>query len=760
MKSLSPGLELGPRFALVRRIAEGGSSQVWLAEDRELGRRVALKILDARRMQTPSARARVEKEIDLAAKLPEGLAVKILALHEADGLLLLEMEYLSGGDLGQFRGRSFAAFARPLMDVARALAVAHERGLVHGDLKCANVLLDAGGAARLGDFALATLAGSAPGGGSPYNMSPQRLRGEPASAADDLYAFGAMLYELLSGQPPYYPGITRERILHEPVPALVPRAPAPERARKLALQLLSKSPAARPASMKDVGDELARALAEPDDTAIAPRSPAPGIAAPSGDLPVREGSPAWPRRAALAAAAVLAAGLAYVFLWLPGEVEHHAAAAGDQARAAATLEAQRMQQARQDDAAIAAARRSAEQAREAYESRRLAIEAQSAAIWSTEPLVAARALGDSASGHFALHDYAAAREEWEKGLAALNAIEASRPAALAAALAAGEAALSQGQSGPAGRSFQLALAIDPGNAAATRGLERAGTLDEVFALLDQALRDANAGRTAAAREGYRKALAIDPAAPGARAALEQIGARQASEAYAATMSRGLAALAEGRSAEARSALEQARAIRPESHEVADALAQLERGQRAAGLQELTDRALAAERAERWEDARLAWSEALRIEPTLEPARQGLDRVVPRVQLEAQVDGLIATPSRLWTDAGRAVARSTLASIAEAAPPRNLLAAKARQLAAMIESAETPVSLRLVSDGLTEVVIYRVGRMGAFESRDVKLLPGRYAVVGTRAGYRDVRREIEIPPGSAPDPLVVRCEEPI
>jgi len=760
MKALMPGLELGPRFVLIRRVAEGGSAEVWLAEDRELGRRVALKIMDAGVAEAPAARARLDKEIQLAGKLPPGCAVEILGRHEFDGLLLLEMEYLSGGDLGQFRGRSFAVFAQPLMDVARVLGIAHEQGLLHGDLKCANVLLDAGGGARLGDFGLATLSGSAPTGGSPYNMSPQRLRGEAASAADDLYAFGAMLYELLSGQPPYYPAITRERILHEPVPPLVPRAPAPERARRLALQLLSKSPAARPASMQEVGEELARALTEPEDEAIAPRTATPAMVTPTGTQRAREDMPSWPRRAALAAALLLVLGLVYVFVWLPGVVEQQAAATGEEARVAATAEAQRMQQARQDDAAIAGALGAAQQAREAFSTRLAAIEAQAAATWSTDALVAARELGDGAAQRFGLQQYAEAREGWEQGLAALDAIEASRPAALAAALAAGDAALSKGQAESAAASFQLALAIDPGNALATGGLARAGTLDQVFVLLDQALRDEKSGRIPAAREGYRKALAIDPAAPGAKAAVERIDARQASDAYAAAMSRSLAALADGRFPDARSALEQAGALRPGSREVADALAQLERSERADGLQGLTERALAAERAERWEAARLAWSEALGIEPTLVPAREGLDRVVPRLQLDAQVDGLLSSPSRLWTEAGRAVARSALASVADAAPPKDVLAGKAKRLAAMIEAAETPVSLRLVSDGLTDVVIYRVGRMGAFENREVRLLPGRYAVVGTRAGYRDVRRDVEIPPGSAPDPVVVRCEEPI
>ena len=98
--------------------------------------------------------------------------------------------------------------------------------------------------------------------------------------------------------------------------------------------------------------------------------------------------------------------------------------------------------------------------------------------------------------------------------------------------------------------------------------------------------------------------------------------------------------------------------------------------------------------------------------------------------------------------------------AAAGNPRERLAAAARELERLAAAAQAPVRLRLESDGLTDVVIYRVGQYGAFSTRDVELLPGRYTVVGTRNGYRDVRREVVLPPGAPAAAVVVRCEEPI
>jgi len=120
MKALTPGLELGARFVLVRRIGRGGSAEVWLATDRARGERVALKFLDHGVAGDAARLARLEGEVAQARRLPPESTVATYGLEQQDGHTFLVMEFLEGGDLGQMRGRSFESWARAADDVAAA----------------------------------------------------------------------------------------------------------------------------------------------------------------------------------------------------------------------------------------------------------------------------------------------------------------------------------------------------------------------------------------------------------------------------------------------------------------------------------------------------------------------------------------------------------------------------------------------------------------------------------------------------------------
>jgi len=226
------------------------------------------------------------------------------------------------------------------------------------------------------------------------------------------------------------------------------------------------------------------------------------------------------------------------------------------------------------------------------------------------------------------------------------------------------------------------------------------------------------------------------------------------------MSRGLADLAAGRTVPARAAIQQALALRPDSREARDALASLDQGQRASALGLLEARAASAESDERWEEALAAWQEAAGLEQGLASARDGIARSTARAELQQRIDALMQHQERLWDPAGRGEARTILAMAAATGNPREHLAAAARDLEGLAAAAEKPVRLRLQSDGLTSIAIYRIGQYGTFSQRDVELLPGRYTVVGTRTGFRDVRREVVLMPDSVPAAVVVKCEETI
>ena len=437
MKELTPGLELGARFVLVRRIGRGGSAEVWLAVDRERGERVALKFFDEALAGDAARRARLEAEVAQAKTLPAGFTVAVHGLEQIEGRTCLVMEFLEGGDLGQLRGRSFESWSQAVDDVAVALEALHARGLVHRDLKCANVFLDAAGRAKLGDFGLTALAGSPAAGGSPYNASPQQLRGEPAQPADDLYAFGALLYELISGHPPYYPEITRERVLHEPVPPLLPRGAVPAGVRELALRHLSKSPNERPGSATTARAKLAMAAADESGALKSLAHAAPAA------LPGRSRSA---RLLPLALGAVAIVAVVIIFM-MPARKAADDSGFAEKARREAEQESEVKRTAAMAQVAQEAARARAETERDGFTAAFKSLDARAAARWATAEFAKAREAGDDAAQRFAVGDYLSAMQDWHEGAATLAALDKAVPKALADALKRGADALGAAKTG-------------------------------------------------------------------------------------------------------------------------------------------------------------------------------------------------------------------------------------------------------------------------------------------------------------------------
>jgi hypothetical protein len=230
-------------------------------------------------------------------------------------------------------------------------------------------------------------------------------------------------------------------------------------------------------------------------------------------------------------------------------------------------------------------------------------------------------------------------------------------------------------------------------------------------------------------------------------------------AFASAMAEGLARLDGGELEEAREAFESARALRPASAEAADGLARVDSAAQLIAIAEHRERARGFEDEEQWGRARAEYKAVLALDPTIRFALQGERRASGRQALSDRLDRHLDNPGRLSEEAVLADARETLEEAREVEAPGAALGEQIDRLQKAITVASRPIRVVLLSDGETNVLVYRVGELGTFERRELDLRPGKYTVVGTRAGYRDVRLELEVTPVGSP-PLDVQCREKV
>ena len=249
------------RFTLLEKLGAGGYGEVWRAQDATLGIEIALKVLSPALARSETAWNDLLHEHEVAGLLDHPSILKVYTPQRDANTAVLPMELAPGGDLRRLRGGSYLQIIPVLLEIAAALEYAHEQGVIHRDLKPGNVLFDAENHALLADFGVAgagfTAGRDRPRSGlSPFSASPEQLRGEDPAISDDIYGLGALAYELLAGQPPYYPHFDVQRVLEEPVDELRPVQPTPPQLVAIVMRMLEKDPQRRPLSMRAVIDEI------------------------------------------------------------------------------------------------------------------------------------------------------------------------------------------------------------------------------------------------------------------------------------------------------------------------------------------------------------------------------------------------------------------------------------------------------------------------------------------------------------------------
>ena len=210
---LQPGSMLGDRYEVLQLLGEGGMGAVYKAKDRELDRIVALKVIRPELARQPEIHQRFKQELILARQVTHKNVIRIFDLGDAEGTKFISMEYIEGQDLktllrqkGKFSPEEAVAI---IQQVCRALYAAHEKGVVHRDLKPQNIMMEKNGNVSVMDFGIARSM-EAPGVtrtgaliGTFEYMSPEQARGEKVDARSDLFTLGIIFYELLTGKSPF-----------------------------------------------------------------------------------------------------------------------------------------------------------------------------------------------------------------------------------------------------------------------------------------------------------------------------------------------------------------------------------------------------------------------------------------------------------------------------------------------------------------------------------------------------------------------------
>ncbi len=254
---------LSAHYELDSEIGRGGMGVVYRAKDRRLKRTVAIKVLPPELAFRSEIKTRFLREAEMAAQLNHPNIVDIYAVDEAGGIVFFVMAYITGDNVAKLLhdhgALSIDQTRRILRDVADALAYAHERGVIHRDIKPDNILIDAdSGRPMVTDFGIARavsegetrLTATGIAIGTPTYMSPEQAAGERAiDGRSDLYSLGILGYQMLSGEPPFVanstPAILVKHVSERPVPIEQRRSDVPPDLARVIMQLLEKDPANR-----------------------------------------------------------------------------------------------------------------------------------------------------------------------------------------------------------------------------------------------------------------------------------------------------------------------------------------------------------------------------------------------------------------------------------------------------------------------------------------------------------------------------------
>ncbi|MFK7732597.1 MAG: hypothetical protein AB8B48_13340 [Pseudomonadales bacterium] len=413
------------------------------------------------------------------------------------------------------------------------------------------------------------------------------------------------------------------------------------------------------------------------------------------------------------------------------------------------------------EAQSARERQAAQQALEPLLDKQFELEELQVELWAAKKFEQIVALATEGDDYYRKRDFLKASDNFQKALGIADELLNSVEQRTLDSLDAGTLAIVANDSETARQAFDMALVLDTDNQAAKAGLERLLVLDDVQAALQAADAMEEQGNLDEAKKQLEKALALD----GVRAdvlspRITSLADRIQDANFTRLMSEGYRNLDSGRRQAAIASFNAAAKLKPGESQPAVAIKQVRNEQALNAMASHFKNAERSAESEQWAEAVTAYSAALKIDGNLGDASKRLAYAKQRLKMDAALETLSNDPLRLANAEIYQKALKIVAAGRNISSPGPRLGEQLATLEQQLQASRESKPVTISSDGITQVSLPRIARLGAIEQRQLNLKPGRYAAVGIRDGYRDVRKEFVVPLGASSVEVDIRCVEPI
>ncbi|WP_439133982.1 hypothetical protein [Pseudomaricurvus sp.] len=412
------------------------------------------------------------------------------------------------------------------------------------------------------------------------------------------------------------------------------------------------------------------------------------------------------------------------------------------------------------DAQVAKARRQAQEILAKLLDKQSSLDKMQVDLWAADAFKTASDNATKGDELYRSREFGPALESYETALEQFEALIKQSEQQFEQALADGQQAITDQQAQEAVDAYTLATAIRPDNEVAIAGLARAQVQEQVIEQLEAADNQMLQYQYQEAKTHIEKALELDSESQAAAEKLKTVNQAITESNFANAMGQGYNYLQQKQYSQARSQFRKALKIKPGNATAQDAITQASNRLTQSSIQGALSKAEQYEAQEQWQQALNSYQTAQKLDSSVVATKVGILRTQARADLDRQLQNLIDQPLRLADPAVYRSAQQLLADAAAVKPRGPRIEQQQQQLQQALNKALDPVAVLLQSDNETNVTLYKVGKLGNFKEHSLELKPGRYTLVGSRNGYRDVREEFTLQPGTNQKTIVIQCDEKI